>query len=66
MRGTVRNKTNEKKVKPIREAFGDRFEQLELVEADLLDDNSMAEAIAGSTYVVHVASPAPIDAVKDE
>lgn len=26
----------------------------------------MADAIAGSTFVVHVASPAPIDAVKDE
>ena len=66
MRGTVRDKNNPKKIEPISTAFGELFEQLELVEADLLDDQSMADAIAGSTFVVHVASPAPIDAVKDE
>ena len=37
-----------------------------MVEADLLDEESMLNAIEGSTYVVHVASPAPIDMVKDE
>ena len=32
----------------------------------MLDDQSMHDALAGSTFVVHVASPAPIDMVKDE
>lgn len=58
MRGTVRNKNDEAKVQPLREAFGDElFSQLELVEADLMDEASMINALAGSTYVVHVASP---------
>ena len=42
---------------PLREAFGD---QVEFVEADLLDEESLFRAIDGSTYVVHTASPAPI------
>ena len=58
VRGTVRNKNDEAKVQPLREAFGDElFSQLELVEADLMDEASMITALAGSTYVVHVASP---------
>ena len=51
VRGTVRSKTNEKKIEPIRKAFGDHFELLELVEADLLDENSMHNALEGSAYV---------------
>lgn len=42
---------------PLREAFGELFDQLELVEADLTNEQSMIDAIAGSTYVVHMASP---------
>ena len=57
VRGTVRDKNNEAKVAPIREAFGDLFAELELVEADLLDEASLVNAIQGSTYVVHLASP---------
>ena len=38
VRGTVRSKTNEAKIAPLREAFGDKFDQLELVEADLLNE----------------------------
>jgi len=57
VRGTVRDKTNEAKMAPIREAFGDHFDQLELVEADLMDEQSMITAIAGSHFVVHLASP---------
>lgn len=57
VRGTVRDAKNEAKLAPLRKAFGTYFDQLELVEADLLDDASLAKAIAGSTYVVHTASP---------
>ena len=57
VRGTVRDKKNEAKIAPLRKAFGEYFDQLELVEADLLDADSLTRAIAGSTYVVHTASP---------
>lgn len=57
VRGTVRDKSNEAKLAPLRVAFGDLFEQLEIVEADLMNAQSLDDAIAGSTYVVHVASP---------
>ena len=38
VRGTVRSKTNEKRLEPLRKAFGEHFDQLELIEADLLDE----------------------------
>ena len=66
MRGTVRSKTNEARIEPLRKAFGDHFDQLELVEADLLDEESLINAIAGSDYVVHTASPLITDNVSDE
>ena len=66
MRGTVRSKTNEKRIEPLRKAFGSHFSQLELVEADLLDEESLINAIAGSDYVVHTASPFVTEAPKDE
>jgi len=37
VRGTVRSKTNPKKIEPLQNAFGALFDQLELVEADLLN-----------------------------
>lgn len=51
---------------PIKKSFGDLYDQLEVVEADLTDADSLAEAIAGSTHVVHVASPFPAERPKDE
>jgi len=58
VRGTVRDKNNAAKLEPLKEAFGEElYNQLELVEADLLNEQSMIDALAGSTYVVHVASP---------
>ena len=38
VRGTVRDLKNEAKMAPIKEAFGENFEKLELVEADLLNE----------------------------
>ena len=38
VRGTVRDKTNEAKLAPLKEAFGDLYNQLELVNADLNDE----------------------------
>ena len=48
---------NKKKIEPIRKAFGEYFDSLELVEADLLDETSMMKAIEGSSFVAHIASP---------
>ena len=56
VRGTVRGKTDDK-IQPLKEALGEDFQHLEIVEADLLDAASIENAIAGSTFVVHTASP---------
>ena len=66
VRGTVRSMTNASKMDPIKKAFGELFGQLDVVEADLLDAESVVNAIAGSTYVVHTASPYILGEIKDE
>lgn len=66
VRGTVRDKTNEKKIQPLRDALGDRFDQLELVNADLTDKDSLKDAVRGCQYVLHVASPFPPESPKNE
>ena len=45
VRGTVRSLTAQKKIDPLKVAFGELFDQVELVEADLLDSDSMLQAI---------------------
>ena len=62
--GTVRDQKNESKIAPLRNAFGDKFEQLELRNADLLDYQSLDDAIAGADYLVHVASPFTVTGTK--
>jgi nucleoside-diphosphate-sugar epimerase len=57
VRGTVRDKDNEKRIAPLRDAFGEDFKNLELRNAELLDFDSLDKAIEGATYVVHTASP---------
>ena len=58
VRGTVRDVNNTTKVEPIKKAVGEQiFSQLELVNADLMDAQSVKNALAGSTHIVHVASP---------
>lgn len=41
-------------------------QQLRFFAADLMRDNGWAEAMAGCTHLVHVASPLPLGAVKHE
>ena len=65
VRGTVRSTTAANKIDPIRNSFGELFNQVELVEANLLNAESMARAIQGSTYVIHVASPFMFSEPKD-
>jgi len=62
----VRSTSNLKKIEPLKKAFGEYFNQLELVEADLLDENSLMQACSGSTYIVHTASPFPIENPRHE
>lgn len=57
VRGTVRNHKDEAKLASIKIAFGEYFDILELVSADLLDAAAIEKAIEGATYVVHTASP---------
>lgn len=66
VRGTVRSVKNAAKIDPLKKAFKEYFGQLELVEADLMKEDSLIDAIEGSVYVVHTASPFPIASPKDE
>ena len=66
VRGTVRSTKNPKKIDPLKKAFGAHFSKLELVEADLLNEQSLIKAIEGSKFVVHTASPFPLTTPKDE
>jgi len=60
VRGSVRDKTNEKKLQPLRDAFKEKFNDIELVEVDLMNEESMAKAAEGCQYIVHTASPFPM------
>lgn len=65
VRGTVRDLSDERKTKPVRDLFGDR---IELVEADLLKSgrDGWRHAVAGCRYVIHVASPFPLRMPRNE
>ena len=66
IRGTVRSLQNAKKIDPLKEFFGEKWSSVELVEADLTKEKSMVNAIEGCTYVIHTASPVPLENFKDE
>jgi dihydroflavonol-4-reductase len=54
-------------MEPLKKAYGeDLFSQLELVEADLLNEESLIAACEGCTYIVHTASPFPLTPPKNE
>ena len=56
VRGTVRSLKTEEKVVPLLGMVPDAPYPLQLVEAELLDEECWVEALAGVTYVYHVAS----------
>lgn len=60
VRGTVRDTKNPVKIEPIQKAFGEYFDRLTLVEADLNNKDSIFAALKGADYVVHTASPFPL------
>ena len=48
VRGTVRSLSRRSKIDPLKKAFGDYFfSELEIVEADLLDEASLVKAAKG-------------------
>jgi dihydroflavonol-4-reductase len=66
VRGTVRSLSAVDRVAHLRALADQTGGTLELVEADLFGDGGWAEAVAGCTYVQHVASPNPPAAPRHE
>ena len=66
VRGTVRSLKNESKTAPLMKLVPDAKYPLELVEADLLNEESWIQAVNGCDYVYHTASPLPFDVPRDE
>ena len=66
VRGTVRSLKNEKKVAPLRNLAPNSKFEIELVEADLMNEESWLKAVQGCTYVFHTASPVPLYVPKNE
>ena len=57
VRGTVRSLKNEDKVKELKGLVPDAIHPLELVEAELNDEECWKAAVQGCTFVYHLASP---------
>ena len=66
VRGTVRSLKDEKKVLPLRSLAKNTKYELELCEADLMNEESWLNAVKGCTYVIHTASPVPNYVPSDE
>ncbi len=65
MRGTVRSLKVARKVGHLADLCPGSRHKLELVEADLLQPGTWDGAVAGADFVLHVASPFPIEDPKD-
>ncbi|XP_013791991.1 tetraketide alpha-pyrone reductase 1-like [Limulus polyphemus] len=59
VRGTVRDLSNEHKVKPLKELCPNSRFPVQLVEADLLKKEGWDNALKNCEYIMHVASPFP-------
>jgi nucleoside-diphosphate-sugar epimerase len=66
VRGTARSLADPKKTDHLRRMAAEHGTTIDLVEADLTSDRGWREAVAGCTYVQHVASPFPAEVPKDE
>lgn len=67
VRTSVRSLTREAEVRAtLMSAGAANLDKLSFVAADLMNDAGWAEAVAGCPYVLHVASPFPPAAPKDE
>ncbi len=59
VRGTLRSLKRADEVRSILTKYNPRAGEMEFVEADLTSEKGWAEAVAGCTFVHHVASPFP-------
>jgi nucleoside-diphosphate-sugar epimerase len=66
VRGTVRSLAKPAGTAHLRDMAERLGGSLELVEADLTRDDGWKDAVAGCTYVLHVASPFPPEVPKNE
>ena len=67
VRGSVRDPSNQAKLDPLKKSFGpEKFDKLEIVKGDLLDAESMREAVRGCQWVAHIASPFVFEEPTDE
>ena len=66
IRGTIRDPNNKSKVEILREVFGKKLDEIELVKGDLNDRESLDKAVKDCDYVIHIASPIPIKTPKNE
>ena len=65
VRGTMRNMPRADEMRAVIERHAGTVAGLSFVEADLLEDTAWDSAMEGCAYVLHVASPVPIDTPKD-
>ncbi|KAJ5711674.1 nucleoside-diphosphate-sugar epimerase [Penicillium malachiteum] len=67
VRTTVRSLKREEEVRGmLRTGEATNLDRLSFIEADLTSDNGWADAVKSCTYVLHVASPLPAAAPKNE
>jgi dihydroflavonol-4-reductase len=66
VRGTLRTPSREARLRDALGAHVDSGDRLEFAAADLTRDEGWAEAVRGCTYVLHVASPFPLEIPKHE
>jgi dihydroflavonol-4-reductase len=71
VRGTARSRTSRDKIiadlaPHVSDAARGRLDSMQILAADLLGDDGWSEAVQGCRYVLHVASPLPRGAAKDE
>ncbi len=66
VRTTVRSLGREAGVRAMLKAHGADTVRLTFVEAELTADGGWAEAVAGCEFVLHMASPFPVKAPRDE
>jgi dihydroflavonol-4-reductase len=66
VRGTVRNLSSAARVRDSLRPHTSRADELELLENHLMADAGWDQAVAGCEYVLHLASPFPLDIPKDE
>lgn len=66
VRGTLRSMNRAESIREIIAQHSPRASELEFAEADLTNDDGWAEAAAGCTYMLHVASPFPLEQPKTD